>query len=128
MRSARRVLCAAVLAFEAPCVFFGGLVAKDLSSLSTGAAVGGASALAVLCLVVAGLLRAAWSYHLGSALQVVIIATGVVVPAMFVVGGIFGLLWVVALRQGGRLDRRDAALLAAYEASAGSSRADPAGE
>ena len=34
---------------------------------------------------------------------------GLVVPMMFVVGGIFVVLWFVALRLGGRIDRERAA-------------------
>jgi hypothetical protein len=105
VRSPKRILASSVLCFEAPCVFFGGLVAKDLTDLSTAAAVGGASAIAVLCLLVAGLLGRPGGYALGSILQVVILATGFVVPAMFVVGVLFGALWVTALVQGGRLER-----------------------
>lgn len=94
-----------MLCFEAPCVFFGGLVAKDLTDLSTGAAVGGASLIAVLCFLTAGMLGRPGGYVIGSILQVAILATGFVVPAMFFVGGIFAVLWVIALRQGGRLER-----------------------
>jgi hypothetical protein len=105
VRSPKRILASSVLCFEAPCVFFGGLVAKDLTDLSTAAAVGGASLIAVLCFLTAGLLGRPGGYVVGSILQVAIVATGFVVPAMFFVGGIFAALWVVALRQGGRLER-----------------------
>ena len=104
MRSPKRILGASVLCFEAPCVFFGGLVAKDLSDLTTAQAVGGASLLAVLCVLTAGLLGRPGGYVVGSVLQAVIMLTGLIVPAMFLVGGIFTALWVVALRQGGRLE------------------------
>ena len=104
MRSPKRILASSVLCFEAPCVFFGGLVAKDLTGLSTAQAVGGASLIAVLCLLTAGMLGRPWGYAVGSALQVVILATGFLVPAMFVVGGLFTALWITALVQGGRLE------------------------
>ena len=58
MRSPRRTLAAATLSLEAFVVFFAGLVAKDLSSLSTPAALGLFCGLAVACLLTAGLLHA----------------------------------------------------------------------
>jgi len=41
-------------------------------------------------------------------LQVPVVAVGVAVPMMLVMGGIFAVLWVVALRLGGRIDRERA--------------------
>jgi hypothetical protein len=104
MRSVTRTLAASTLGLEAFAVFFGGLVAKDLSSLSTGVALTVFSVLAVACLVTAGLLRAAWGYWLGSALQVAILASGFWVSSMFIVGGAFTTLWVAALVLGHRAD------------------------
>jgi Protein of unknown function (DUF4233) len=109
MRSVTRILAASTLSLEAFAVFFGGLVAKDLSSLSTGAALTLFSLLALACLVTAGLLRSVWGYRLGSALQVAVLATGVWVPSMFIVGAAFSLLWIAALVLGGRADQKVAA-------------------
>lgn len=50
----------------------------------------------------------------GSVAQVVVLATGLVVPMMFVVGAVFVVLWVVSLRLGGRIDRERAAFDAAH--------------
>jgi hypothetical protein len=62
--------------------------------------------LGVLCMVAAGLVRRGrLGYVLGSVLQVAAIATGFVVPAMFFLGGLFALLWVVVLRIGPEVDR-----------------------
>jgi hypothetical protein len=38
-----------------------------------------------------------WALAAGSVLQVAVIAAGVVVPAMFVLGAIFAALWAVAI-------------------------------
>jgi len=38
-----------------------------------------------------------------------VIACGFAVPLMFLVGGIFVVLWIVSLRLGGRIDRERAA-------------------
>ena len=44
---------------------------------------------------------------------------GFFVPMMFVVGGIFVVLWVVALRLGGRIDRERAEYDAAHPGAVG---------
>ena len=108
MRSPRRMLAAATLSLEAFVVFFAGLVAKDLSDLSTGAALGLFSGLALACLLTAGLLRRPWGYWLGWVIQAAAVASGVWVPVMVVLGLIFAVLWVVALRVGGRIEREQA--------------------
>ena len=55
--------------------------------------VGGALA---LCLVLAaGVLGRPGGYVVGSVLQVPVVAVGVAVPTMLVMGGIFAVLWVV---------------------------------
>ena len=105
----RRSFCASVLALEAFVVFFALLVASTLSNLSTGLVAVAGAALAVACLVTAGLLRHRWAYVVGSVLQVALILCGFVVPTMFFLGGLFTLLWVVAWRLGGRLDEEKAA-------------------
>lgn len=106
MRSPKRIMAASTLVFEALAVFFGGLVAKDLSSLSRGRALLLYGWLALLCLLVAGLLRGPAGYWLGSALQVVVVASGYWVHAMIFVGGLFAVLWVCALVVGGRAEAR----------------------
>jgi hypothetical protein len=112
VRSIKRTLAAATLTLEAFVVFFAALVAKDLSSLSTAAAVGGGSAIAVVCLLTAGLLRLRVGYLIGSALQVVLIGTGAWVPMMFFVGALFAGLWAVSLYWGARIERERAIVAA----------------
>jgi len=97
------------VSFEAFVVFFAGLVAKDLSSLSPGAALAAFGGLAVACLLVAGLLRRPWGYAVGWVVQVAVIATGFWVPVMFFLGLLFAVLWFVALQQGARIERERAA-------------------
>ncbi|HEX2706236.1 MAG TPA: DUF4233 domain-containing protein [Candidatus Lustribacter sp.] len=101
-------MCATVLAGQSIVVFFGALVARAVGATraDTGATsylvVG--SALAVLCLLGAGLMRRPYGVTLGWALQAATFASAVVVPAMVVVGLIFTALWVLCLVQGRRLD------------------------
>lgn len=49
---------------------------------------------AVVLIVAAGLLRRPWGIGLGSALQAVFIATGLLIPTMFLVGAIFLAIWL----------------------------------
>ena len=108
MRSPRRTLAAATVSLEAFVVFFAGLVAKNLSSLSTGAALAIFGGLAVACLLTAGVLRRPWGYGFGWLVQAAAIATGFWVPVMFFLGALFAVLWFVALQQGARIERERA--------------------
>lgn len=90
---------------EAFVVFFATLVAYGLR-LGTPAAVWGiGGALSLALVAVAGILRWPGGYVAGSLLQLAVLATALAVPMMVVVGGVFVVLWVVALRLGGRIDR-----------------------
>ncbi|MHA7132692.1 DUF4233 domain-containing protein [Oerskovia turbata] len=57
-------------------------------------------------------------YVAGSVVQIPVIACGFAVPLMFLVGGIFVVLWFVSLRLGGRIDRERAAYDAAHPETA----------
>ena len=126
MRSPTRILAASTLTFEAFVVLFAGLVAKDLSSLSTATALWIFGLLAVGCLVTAGLLRSPVGYVVGSALQVAVLATAIWVPVMVLLGLVFGLLWTLAIVLGRRAER-DARARWAAEAAAGQAADQAAG-
>ncbi len=98
----RRRLAASVLVFESLVVLFAIAVAVQVAGVdgATAGAVG--ATLAAACLIVAGLLRHPWAYALGTLLQVLVIATGLVVPTMWLMGGIFALLWWLALHLGAK--------------------------
>jgi len=116
-RSARRTFAATVLLLEAFVVLFATLVAFGLRVAPTPAvwAVGGT--LSVVLVVLSGALGRPGGYLVGSIVQGLILATGLVLlaapvrAAPFVagtalaVGVIFVALWIVALRLGGRIDR-----------------------
>jgi hypothetical protein len=101
-------MLATVLAGESVIVFFGALVARAMASAGgddrggTWLAVG--SALAVLCLVAAGVMRRPWGVTLGWVVQALTLLSALVVPAMLVVGLIFLGLWVLCMVQGARID------------------------
>jgi len=120
-----RRLAGTVIGAQGLAVFFGALVARGLASAkgedtsSTFLLLG--SVLAVLCILDARLLRRPWGVTLGWGLQIATFASAIVVPAMLVVGVLFGALWLTALAQGRAMDERitrvDAQWYAAQAAS-----------
>lgn len=123
--SARTQFTSTILVLEAFVVLFACFVAMGLQ----GVAGAGADAVppmsdaaiwtsgGVLMAVLVVLSRAVGSpagLVAGSVAQVVVLATALVVPMMWVVGGIFVILWVASVRVGGRIDRERAAYDAAH--------------
>jgi hypothetical protein len=99
-----RRLCAVMLTLQAVVTLLAIPVAISVvhTDATTAGAVGGA--LAVAGLLIAGLLRYQWAYIAGTLLQVLVIATGFVVPVMFFLGVIFGALWVASIWVGRRVE------------------------
>lgn len=95
-----RRLCATVLVFEAIVIGLAIPVAITIEHephLAAGVAGGVLAACAVLLAAVVGRPGLGWTLAAGSLLQVAMIATGLVVPAMFVLGAVFTALWAVAI-------------------------------
>jgi hypothetical protein len=98
------MMCASVLGFE--CIVLG-LVTPVLITVEDMAkplALTIGLGLAVAAVVVAGLLRFEWAYYAGFAVQAAALALGFVVPEMFVLGVVFGGLYVTAYVLGRRLE------------------------
>jgi hypothetical protein len=100
-----RRLCATVLIFEVVVIGLAIPVAITVGHARPAQAgvVGGV--LAVAALVIAGLVGRpgqGWTLVGGTVLQVAVIATGIVVPAMYGLGVIFGALWLTAIWLGRR--------------------------
>ena len=100
-----RALCASVLFFEAIVVGLAVPAGLALTDAHHGLILWGGLALAVALLLAAGLLRSQVGYVLGSVLQVVIVASGFLLPAMFFLGAMFAGLWVMAIVLARRADR-----------------------
>ena len=123
-RSARALFSASLLFSEAFIVLFAGLVVYGLQLVSPRALVVGGVVLALWAVVAGALVRrGAAGYVLGSMFQLVLVATGIIVPMMFILGGVFAVLWLICLRVGGQIDRErvareaDARALAAEESA-----------
>lgn len=85
------------------------LLAKDNHETST--IIAGAI-IALLMLLTPGLLKKRAGWILGSILQFLMIGYAVVVPAMAIVGPIFGGLWIAAIVVGRKGEAARAALMA----------------
>jgi hypothetical protein len=107
MKAARR-LFATILACEA--IVIGLAIPVAVAVLGVDGATAGlvCGGLAVSCLVVAGLLRFPWAVPAGTGLQVLIIATGFMVPTMFFLGVLFAALWGTAIWMGRKAERTGA--------------------
>ena len=93
-----RQLCGTVLIMEAVVIGLAIVPAIALEHLDAGVAGGVGGALAVCALVLGGLVgRAGLGAVGGSALQVLVIAAGTLVPAMYVLGVIFAALWITGI-------------------------------
>lgn len=111
------MMASTTLVSEALVVAFAALVAMRLSPVGMQTALVTGGALALACLLCAGLLRSRAGYVLGSLLQVAVLAGGFWVPEMFFAGGMFVLLWVAALVIGTRIERERAEVARKLEGS-----------
>ena len=115
-RSPRRGMCAAVLSLEAIALGLTTPVMITIADVSTGTALAVGLGLALVCLFLAGALRAEWAYKVGYVVQVAAIALGFVVPVMFGLGLIFAALWAGADFLGRKIEREKAEVWAAWRA------------
>ncbi|MBN9607127.1 MAG: DUF4233 domain-containing protein [Actinomycetales bacterium] len=106
-------LLAIALGLEAAVLFFATLVAFGLRVVDPVLALVGGAALLLVFVLVAGAQRWRAGVIAGGVLQVVLIATGALMPVMFLVGGGFAALWLWCLVRGRRLETQRAAVLAA---------------
>jgi hypothetical protein len=97
-------MCAAMLTLEAVVLALSVPVMIAVEDVERSLALVLGLGLAVLCLVTAGLLRQAWAYVVGHALQVAAIGLGFLVPIMFLVGAVFAALWALAYLLGRKIE------------------------
>lgn len=69
------------------------IMGGDLSGRGVAAVI----ALAVLCLLTAGMMKRPWAWHVGTAVQVLLLAAGLLHWSLAALGLIFGAAWAYAL-------------------------------
>ena len=115
LRSPRRGMCAAVLAFEAVTLGLTTPVMVTVADVPLGRALVIGLGLALACVLLAGMLRREWAYACGWVVQLGAIGLGLVIPLMFFLGAVFALLWGTAYFLGRKIERERAAAWAAYD-------------
>ncbi|MCS0638092.1 DUF4233 domain-containing protein [Streptomyces sp. LP05-1] len=118
-----RTLCASTLIGEFFVLGFAGLVAMKDDSLSMGTVWTVCGVLMALSVLLCGMLGRPGGLALGWALQLVLIASGFVVPIMFFLGLVFGGLWWASVHFGGKIDAAKARWAAQAAAEAAESPA-----
>ena len=115
-RSPRRGMCAAVLSLEAIALGLTTPVLITIAGVASGTALAVGLGLAVVCLLLAGMLRAEWAYLAGYVVQAAAIGLGFVIPVMFGLGLVFAALWAGADLLGRKIERERAEAWAAWRA------------
>jgi len=104
-KSTQRTLGAMLMAFEAFIVFFATLVAFGLKVADGPTVWALGLSLAFLLIITPAVLGKKFSYLWGTLLQVAIVAIGIWLPLMYVVGGILVCLWAWAMIAGSTIDK-----------------------
>ncbi len=108
-RSVKGTVASVVLALEAFVVFFATLVFFGRDYAPPGVVFGVGGGLLAVIIGTAALLRYRAGYWLGWLVQVILIASGLLEPIMFIVGGIFAAMWVFGIVRGSSVDELNAA-------------------
>jgi hypothetical protein len=103
-----RTLCSSTLIGEFFIIGFAGLVAMKDPDLSMGTVWTVCGIAMFLSVVLCGVVTRPGGVALGWALQIALIASGVVVPMMFVLGAIFAALWWASVHFGRKVDEAKA--------------------
>jgi Protein of unknown function (DUF4233) len=104
-RSLTESLLSIVLALEAVLVFFVALTVFGLHALPAVAAFSGGAVLVVLLGVTTRIVRYSWGVWVGWALQVALLATGIVLPVLYVVAAVFVAMWIFCFVRARQIDR-----------------------
>ena len=100
-----RVLGSSVLVIEAIVVMLAALVAAGTGAVdSMGASLAVGGVIAILLIASVGTLGRPYGITVGWIMQILVLAWGFWVPTMWIVGGVFAVLWFFAVRNGSRVD------------------------
>ena len=112
-RGATESLLTIVLGLEGLLVFFAALSIYGTRAATPAVAFGSALALIVVILIATRALRYRGGHALGWVVQGALIAAGLLVPLMYLIGAGFTALWIFCFVRGRQLDNQKAAFLAA---------------
>ncbi|WP_084040428.1 DUF4233 domain-containing protein [Demequina sp. NBRC 110053] len=129
-RPATLVFTQAVLLLQAFCALFATLVAwsfayNGMIDASPGLMVALGLATMVALGYASGQQKRRWGRWLGWILQLPLLLGGFIEPMIAVIGGVFLILWLMALRLGGRIDRERKERDEAAASAAGGDAAEP---
>ena len=104
-RSSKQTLASIVLAFESFVAFFATLAAFGLKVADAPLVWAVGLTISILMILTPAVLRYRWGYWVGSLWQVLLIASGVLLWGMFVIGVMLAGLWIWALIAGSTIDK-----------------------
>ncbi len=109
-RSTKRTLASMLMAFESFVVFFATLVGFGLKVADAAVVWGVGLTITFLLILTPAVLGRRGSYVWGWFLQLAVLLTGIWVPLMWFVGGVFICLYAWAMIAGGTIDKARAAM------------------
>lgn len=100
-----------MLGFELFVVFLASLVTFGLKAVDPVLALVGGGLLCVVTIIAIATLRTRVGYVLGWFVQLVMVAAGILVPIMFLIGAFFAGIWAYCMVTGARIDAQKRAYL-----------------
>ncbi len=103
-----RQLCGTVLFMEAVVLLLAIVPAKVLEHISGGVAASVGLSLAILAILLGGIVgrpHMGWVLVAGTIFQALVIASGVKIPAMYILGAVFAALWITGIWLARRIQR-----------------------
>jgi Protein of unknown function (DUF4233) len=117
-RSLTESLLSIVLGLEAILVFFIALTVYGLHALPPVQAFVGGAILAIVLALATRIVRYSWGVWVGWALQVVLLATGILLPALYIAAAFFIAMWIFCFIRARQIDRTNASRANSTEGTA----------
>jgi hypothetical protein len=115
-RSLTESLLSIVLGLEAVLVFFIALTVFGLHALPPLEAFGGGAALVILLALATRVVRYPWGVWVGWVLQVLLLATGILLPALYVAAALFVAMWTFCFIRARQIERANLSQSASADA------------
>ncbi len=117
-RSLTESLLSIVLVLEAVLVFFITLTVYGLHALPAAQALVGGAVLIVVLLLATRIVRYPWGVWVGWVLQAALLATGILLAALYIAAGFFVAMWIFCFVRARQIDRANAARATPTEGTA----------